>query len=262
MFVVVVAYTAVSVSKVHAQAINLERQNQLATLYQALVEDYGVKVRQFSLNRAQWQSVQTLRSLEEAVTATTSVLIARDKTLITYFELLLQVLEDTPGIELTLKQESKTNLMARIEWLRNHEQASMKAVDRSSVNLRSDEFTAEAELLLQEARKALMLIRVGRIQTIFDRANGLYGRILERNAANPGSAVKEVERKRAYAQVNVLREEIQLELQTLRESLDAKTAPRGRVEENYETIISSLESPYANTSKYIFFLEELAQDSW
>jgi hypothetical protein len=258
----VAAYAAAAFSKVQAQVVDLERQNQLATLYQALTEDYGSKVRQFSLNRAQWQSVQTLRSLEEAVTATTSVLIARDKTLITYFELLLQVLEDTPGIELTLKQESKTNLIARIEWLRNHEQSSMQSVDRSSVNLRSDEFTAASEQLLLEARKALMLIRVGRIQTTFDRANGLYGRILERNTSNPGSTIKEFERKRAYAQVDVLREEIQLELQTIRESLDATTAPQGRVEENYESIISSLEAPYAKTSKYIFFLEELAQDSW
>lgn len=242
--------------------IDSERQRVLETLYQALIEDYGVKARQFSLNRAQWYSIQTLRSLEEAVIATTAVLVARDKTLITYFELVLEVLEKTPGIELTLKQASKINITSRIEWLRQHELLTQRSADRDSVNLRADEFILEVEAMLAEARTALMLIRLGQLQTTFDRANSLYQRILDRNTANPGTSIQEVERRRAYAQVDIQRDGIQYQLRLARESLDERTAEHGRVEENYFSFIAALEVPYAQTSKYLSFLEELARDTW
>ncbi len=239
-----------------------ERQRQLEQLYQALIEAYGNAAREFSLNQAQWRSLQTLRSLEEAVIATNAVLIARDKTMITYFELLLEVLSKTPGIEVTLKQQSQEVITKRIEWLRQHELQTTSAHDRDSVNARSDDYSAQSEVFLAEARQALMLIRLGRLQTTFDRTNGLYDRIISRNEANVGTSIQEVERKRAYTQVDVLRNEIQWELRRARESLSPTTAERGRVETDYNRLISSLEDPYGKTSKYLSFLEELARDTW
>lgn len=233
-----------------------------AVLYQSLIEDYAAKLRQFSVARAQFQSLQTLRSLEEAVVATTAVLVSRDRVLTTYAELLLEKLENTPGIELTLKEKSKNELIARVNWLRAHEAASSTSVNRESVNQRSDEFTAESETMLEEARRALMLIRLGQLQTTFDRSSGLYERILERNTQNGGTQVQQVERERAYAQVALLRERIATSLRLARESRDPSTARNGRVEEDYAKFITSLETPYADAAKYLSYLEELARDSW
>ena len=254
--------TSVSPDTVFTKTTDSTRQKELETLYQALIEDYGVKARQFGLSRAQWQSVQTLRALEEAVLATNAVMTARTRTLITYFELLLEVLENTRGIELTLKQSRAATLTARIEWLRQHQEQLAQAVDRDGVNQKADEFSAEAEVIVVEAEQALMLIRLGQIQSTFDRINGLYERILVRNTAQPGNATQEVERKRAYVQVEILRDEIQSELSTARESLDAKTAPRGRVQDSYPAFVGSLESPYVKISQYLLYLEELARDTW
>ncbi len=242
--------------------VETNKQQELAVLYQSLIEDYGTKARVFSLNRAQWQSLQTLRSLEEAVTATTAVLVARDKTMITYFELLLGVLEKTPGIELTLKQQSKDALTARIQWLQLHEQQSLQSVDRDSVNARSDEYRQASDLIGTEAQYALMLVRLGQLQTTFDRANGLYGRILERNKSNPSTPTQEIERERAYTQVGILKDSIQSDLTLARNSLDPQTAERGKIEESYASFISRLESPYSKTYKYLSYLEELALDTW
>lgn len=238
------------------------RQKELGVLYQALVEDYATKVRQFNLNRAQWQTLQTLRSLEEAVAATTAVLISRDRVLITYFELLLTALEKAPGIELTFKEESKNQLINQIEWLRQHQARVETSVDRDSVNARSDELTQETAVMLAQAHRALMLIRLGQLQTTFDRSNSLYQRIIDRNAANPSTSLQEVERARAYDQVGILRDRIDADLRLARETLDPKTAQYGRVETEYSAFIAMLESPYANTSKYLSYLEELALDRW
>ncbi len=254
--------TSVAPDTVFTKTTDSARQKELETLYQALIEDYGVKARQFGLSRAQWQSVQTLRSLEESVLATNAVMTARTRTLITYFELLLEVLENTRGIELSLKQSRAAALTARIEWLRQHQEQLTQAVDRDGVNQKSDEFSAQAEVIVMEAEQALMLIRLGQIQSTFDRINGLYGRIVARNTANPGNATQEVERKRAYVQVEILRDEIQSELSTARASLDAKTAPRGRVQDSYPAFVGSLESPYVKISQYLLYLEELARDTW
>lgn len=254
--------TLLPVDTIFSSQENPERVQQLKILYQALVEDYGVKLRQFNLNRAQWQSLQTLRSLEEAVLATTAVLSARNKTMITYYELLFEALDRTPGIELTIKQEVKNALLARIEWLRQHDALTQTAVDRNGVNLRSDEYTAQAEVMTLEIRKALQLIRLGQLQTTFDRSNGLYQRILDRNTAKPGTALQQVERARAYVQVELLRAQIQRDLQRARESLDERTAERGREQTDYAGFIAMLEQPYANASKYLSYLEELARDTW
>jgi len=244
--------------------IALEREaarQQRETLYQAQIEDYSTKERQFRLDKATWTSLQTLRSLEEAVVATREVMIARDRALITYFELLLQKLEDTPGIELTLKQQSKDGVVAQIEWLRTHLEQAKQSVDRTGVNATADSFIAAAPKLTADAQQALMLIRLGQLQTTFDRTNSLYERILERNASDEGSASVQVERRRAYEQVNLTKNQLYGQLRTARESLDPKTAERGKTAE-YAGFISSLVTPYSGISRYLTYLEELARDRW
>lgn len=252
----------VSPDTVFTKPLDTTRQKELEKLYQALIEDYGEKARLFRLGKAQWQSIQTLRALEEAVLSTNAVLLSRTRTLITYLELLLEVLESTPGIELSLKQSRSSALSARIEWLRQHEQQILTATDRNAVNERSDDFTLEAGSIILEAEQALMLIRLGKLQTTFDRVNGLYERILQRNEANPGTPTQQFERKRAYVEVNILRDEIAYELRLATESLDEATAERGRNQSDYSGFVAGLESPYAKISRYLFFLEELARDTW
>lgn len=239
-----------------------QREQQLEQLYQSLIEDYGVKARQFTLNRAQWNSLQTLRSLEDAVTSTNAVLLSRDKVLITYLELLLETLESTQGIELTLKQRSKDALTAHIQWLRNHEKSVITSLDRESVNKRSDEFTVQSLQILFDAKQAIMLIRLGQLQTVVDKSNSLYQRIRDRNTNNQGSSLQQVERNRAYTQVEVLRDNLQDQLRAVSATLDPNLAEQGKVQENYDSFITQLEVPYAGASKYLLFLEELARDSW
>lgn len=256
----VLGFTATSVrgqtTIFERQTSNNARRQELLTLFQQVSEDYKEKERVFRIAKAQWESLDTLASLEELITRTREVLVARDRVAVTYAELVLDSLEKSTGIEVTQKELSITEIKSQIEWHRDHWAESEKADTRELVNQRADEFTGNSELFVRDTERALALLAIGRLQTVIDKANALYERILDYYKDHPGDATAQVARQQKVNQVEQRRSQLAGLMQRAR--VPSENRPVNQRGFSSSGTINLLNDPYVLTSQYVGYLYELA----
>lgn len=248
------AATTVPVDTVFIKPQDTERATQILKLYQDQAEQYRTLEREYRIAKAQFFQLNTLQSLEEAVVATRKVMVSRDDVLISYCELLLANLRETEGIEISLKSKSISDLESQIQALKKHQAAAQETKDREGIDARAEEFSQITASLELRAYTALGLISTGRLQTIYDKSNILYGAIKEHHAENPVSALKQEERERAYREVDATLKEVNADLKTVRDKVETEKIEA----ESYKSVlIKDLNKAYAGDSLIIDFLHEL-----
>ena len=119
---------------------NTQKIEELRILYRDQIEAYRKSDKEFNVAKTHYFNVETLRALEEVVSATEVAMFDRSKILITYLELLSATLDDASGIELTLKEESLKEIRSLIVNLQLHQEEIDLADDRGSVNILADKF--------------------------------------------------------------------------------------------------------------------------
>ncbi|MFZ1721696.1 MAG: hypothetical protein WAU07_04275 [Microgenomates group bacterium] len=229
----------------------------LTTLYKSQIEKYRTSERQFNLDKQQYAQLKTLVSLEVAVRSTREVYLDRSKVLITYLELVEYTLRDTPGIELGAK-EGASQVLATVKTdLLTHQDDILLSEDRIALSARASEFAELSPKITNASYRALLLVRMGKIQTLYDQSLMLFEDILQYHIDTPGSALQESQRGRA-------REEIERSLETTKESLETITREYKNLEEaeksinrnTYNRMTSDLSTPYSQLSKVLSYLGE------
>ncbi|MEX0895377.1 MAG: hypothetical protein WDZ94_00380 [Patescibacteria group bacterium] len=249
------AESAVGIDVIQTRPRQTAEILRLRDLYRDQVERYRTVDREFQISKAQYQQIQTLQSLEEAVVSTREVLLVRDQVLITYFELMLTSLEDTEGIDLVDKRAVINEMIEHIEVLREHRDAVAQTTNREGIAERVEEFALLSEPFETTAYKGLALINIGDIQTVYDKARLIYADILTYHQEQPVSAVKQQERLRAYREAERELERIGLLLREIRIEYGRNTTI-GR--DSYDRVLgNNLNSAYSGTSQIIFYLREL-----
>lgn len=232
-----------------------EEIERLHKLYQDQVEKYTVLQREFYINKAQLEKLNTLQSLESAIKSAREVMITRDDVLITYFELMRASLVDTEGIELTEKQKNIDKLVGFITQLKDHRQKLLQTKDREQIATRADEFDIISEQFENVSYLSLALITIGDIQAVYDKSLIIYKDVLTYHTENPTTPLRQAERDRAYREVERAQETTRANLQKTREKYaENQDLSRG----NYnEAIGFEINSSYSGTSQILFFIKEL-----
>lgn len=232
-----------------------EEIKRLRVLYQDQVEKYRELERAFYIDTAQFRQLNTLQSLEKAVVSTREVMLARTDVLITYYELIRASVEDTPGIEVTKKEQVINESINHIEALRAHKQLVANTVDRDGINARADEFEVLRADFEPTAHLAIALIVSGDIQTIYDKSKIIYADVLKLHGDHTVNALRQAERERAYSQVEREFERVGLGLLEVRTNIDSKgNITRGQ----YASFFGDqLEKAYSGTAQLLSYLEEL-----
>ena len=232
-----------------------EEIKRLHTLYQDQVERHTALQREFYINRAQFEKLNTLQSLEEAIKSAREVMLTRDDVLITYFELMRASLVDTEGIELTEKQKNIDRLVSFIDSLKAHKQTVLKSATREDIAARADEFDELSVQFENVSYRSLALITLGDIQAVYDKSLIIYDDILTYHKDNPTTPILQQERDRAYREVDRAIENSRVNLNAAREKyVENPDLTRG----NYgESIGKEINSSYSNTSQILTFLKEL-----
>ncbi len=234
-----------------------KKDQELRILYQQQTEAYLEAYRLFTISKAQWESLQTLAALEEAIARTREVMILRDRTSLTYSELLLHRLEIATGIEITQKNLYIDKLKAHITWLRNHLATTQEASTREMVNAKADEFTQYYPDYKFDLEKVLGLLALGRLQTVIDKGDYLFVRIQNWYQENPGELSAQVVRNRKFDQVRLLRSQLTSEMVKAREV--AENSQNSQLF-SLNLVLTNLEKPFALSNQYLSFLEELSLD--
>lgn len=233
-----------------------QRIKDLRTLYRDQVEVYRNSEKAYIIAKTNYEQVQTLASLEEAVKATQTVMYDRSRVLITYLELVDAVLIETNGIELDLKEQSHTEMFGVINAIKIHQENILISKDRQAMVFLADEFEPIAFSYQSSVYKALSLIRIGKIQEVHDKSEIIEVDIQKEHELQDVSEAKISRRNRAYAQVE---QNFDLINQNLADLNVTFTEGRrdGFTRGFYEAILEDLAPIYAQISKSLDHLEEL-----
>jgi hypothetical protein len=243
--------TSVPVNTIFIKPQQSEQIKSLVKLYQDQVEKYTKSEREYRTAKAQFAKLSTLQSLEEAIVKTKQAMVDRDDVLITYCELVRAHLQDAQGVEITLKTQADTELETQILELKAHREKVTTTTDREGVSERAQEFVVISEPFFTRANRAVTLISLGSLQSIYDRSVLVYAEIKIYHGETPTSAIRQEERLRAYKQVDNSIENLRqlLEEQRLQVS-QSKTGTTSNMRDKFSAI-------YAGDSKLLEYLREL-----
>lgn len=232
----------------------VEREKELLNLYQAQVERYRETERKYKISKAQYFKLNTLQSLEEVVVDARTAMELRGQVLITYLELLHEILQYTPGIELSQKTAILKGLEDQVVVLRTHIQTVQSTTDRSGIATRANEFDTIGAQVYRFSLAAQGLVVIGRLQAVYDASESTFGNILTYHEENKVSALKQSERERAYREVKATFTQVNEQLQKTKATYEEESK---RGTPDTKEVINQLNLVYTSTSQLLDYLKEL-----
>ena len=193
-----------------SQSIDIESQRQVfRQQYRIQIQAYQEMYRQFSVVKSQFQKLETLASLEEAIVGTREVMRARDELLIAYLDLLYFELQVSPSYQ----EETKQEFLNRITQLKNNlvtfNQLVLNSQDRQAIAERVVGFVALGEELQELSFQTRKIIFLGKFRASAGMAQQLTQEVKNTHEQFPVSALKQGERQRAYQELDSIETVVQ-----------------------------------------------------
>lgn len=237
----------------HPAELELTRKTYVDTL-----DQYRNKEQKFFVIREQYKQLQTLASLEDAVTASKDVQIARIDTLLAYFNTLQLYVNDLKGADLQKKMDISGRLQQVILELGIAKQHVQKATDRIALDKLSTTYESRNSAYVSVAYATLSLIRIANMQTATDQLGLLSSQVFETIQASSPSANVMSEKQRGY-------DELARNIGTIKEFI---TKAMNRYDSNlgndftqssYSQLVDILGSGFTKLKQGESFIKELAK---
>ncbi len=225
-------------------------------LYREQIGLYRTSEDVFKVNKQQYFNLNTLSSLEKAVTSTRDTTLARSEVLITYLELISEKLTATQGIDLDKKDKALADLKSQLEVLLKHQDATLLSTDRDALRAVATDFYLNKELLDHAIYQALVLISIGNIQTVNDKAEALLEDVKLEHGKEKVSSLITAKRERAYTETTKHIDDTNLEIRDIYMQ-QFKKGDKLFTKANYSQIADALDVPYITSTKTLGFLQEL-----
>lgn len=234
------------------QQTNRPEIERLKVSYRGLIEEYRAKEKQYQVAKIDFQQLNTLRSLEEALKATREAMVSRTDVLLTYLEILKLELQDSEGVEIQKKNDAITAIEQQIEYLRTFREMALSAQDRDQINALAPEFIEHVDAVEQSGYYGLSLVQIGRLQAVHDKARIIETDIEQLFATEEVAPLAQAQRERGLTQTTESLEEVNV---LLRDKIiytsaeDAKGSLSG--------LKNDLNTVYSKLSLSIRYLNEL-----
>ena len=236
-----------------------ERLDQeIATIkatYQSQLETYLYQDKLYRIAYDQHKQLQTLVSIEDLTQKAKTLGISRDDVLISYLDLLRLNLIATEGIELSLKAEYLTQLETTIDYMKNHQENLKNLSNRDQVALSLSTFTADQQNIEKLANGVLVLLSVGNLQIIYDKAVALKTDIDAYLNIKGTFNLPEIDR--ASKETNRSLNSAKLKLDTFWADALNYGGKSGYLASFYDNLPSEMNPVYVNLSQSISYLSEL-----
>ncbi len=234
---------------------NTDKIAELSKLYTLQIESYRLAEREQTIAKQQYQDLQTLRLLEDAVNATKKALIERNNVLITYLELHYFTLQDATGINLTYKEDAISRLQGQIEVLRDYGQKLTAISNRNELKERTDEFEVIYPEVESVAYRSLVLISIGKLQTVHDRGRIILNDLKALETDQAVNVLRQSQYQRAVTETERNLEDINSQLRMANNNYDTRGDRFGR--SSYTSISDRLKPVYTELSQVVAYLKEL-----
>jgi hypothetical protein len=223
--------------------------------YQSQLESYLYQDKLYRIAYDQRKQLQTLASIEDLIQKAKTLGIARDDVLISYLDLLRLNLITTEGIELSLKAEYLTRLETTIVYIKNHQENLKNLNNKEQVALSLSAFTTDQKDIEKLADGVLVLLSVGNLQIIYDKAVVLKADIdayLGQKGTLNLPAIS-----RASIETNRSLDAAKLKLDTFWTDALDHGGGSGHLASLYSNLPSEMNPVYVNLSQSISYLGEL-----
>ncbi|PIR59429.1 MAG: hypothetical protein COU69_00320 [Candidatus Pacebacteria bacterium CG10_big_fil_rev_8_21_14_0_10_56_10] len=226
---------------------------QLRQTYGGQLAEYRAAYNDYQVSRAELQQLNTLKSLEKAVQSTKEAMRLRDMVLKTYLTLVRLELIDTFGVTAEYRQLAVDNIDATIAQLDNHQFEAEQIGNRAEVVALADRFGPIGTAADQNAAYAKILLKLGRLQNVFELAESLNERIQATDITDLPQLTQN-ERLRAYDQTNLEFSRVEVKLRETTAGL-APDDGRNRLQTDLNRRLSEV---FAELSRLVALLDELA----
>lgn len=230
---------------------------QLTAQYRGQLQEYRQVASQYQIAKQQYQQLETLASLEEALRTTQNAMRLRTQVLTTYLRLLRFELLAQPGIELSEKQAADKALQAVVATLKTHQQEFLEPLDKPELNQQAFYFTEElAPRVESAAYQALVNLKIGRLQTVYDKSLVLHEE-MSAELATISASLESAARQRSFAENKRLLDKVQFEFDEVETEL--QEIENSRYESLYRQLKDPLNELYASLRRALTYLSELLE---
>lgn len=244
-----------------------DRFIQLRQDYLFQLEKYKEAERQFELDKAEFNKLQTLASREKAVLSMKPYLIARAKVLFTYLVALEYLLQDSQGVDVTDLDLTLKQLNQSKQELLDYQKSVESISDREGANQSSKFFEASVrEKFLESQFRALTLLSLGRVQRAFDQYSLATYEFKEKYVAAIDDNVLKARIERGLKDVDFQNEAAKTSLSkvvkeypdflTQDELVEQKTG-KPNYQSVYNNAVKDLQTSFSAMKRSIQFLKEL-----
>jgi len=237
------------------ETVRYEQELQDLTVeYKNLLNTYVQAEADFKFAQAQYNQLQTLAAMEEAIEASKKVFIARDEVLIRYAKILKLKLYLTYGVYLPRKQAQIDQLDELIGQLEIHLQTTQAVTTRDELMQTTSDFELLGAQLQAQVQLTAPLFSLGKLQTTFDKTENLIAQIKQNVADSDLSAADKATKQRWLKLVNDKQAEAKVQLDAFNGPPQYEILRGEQVEVTPEGDTNSI---YALLSQVLSYLEEI-----
>jgi len=227
--------------------------NDLKLQYRAELEQYRDLERQSTIANLQYTQLQTLVSLETAVTTLKKAMESRVRVLELYLRLLKLELTNATGVELSSKQSLLSKLDLSLTELASHQAQLAQANDRESLLEVSASFGLLGSELQVIAYQTQAQLTISRLQTVYDKVQSVKEEV-KQQTADQTPLLQQPARERAFIETDRNLNEVRDQLL----KLQATTGQQEFSQNSYTGLLQTADSVYAGLAQSLNFLSELA----
>lgn len=226
---------------------------ELRRLYITQFDDYRTIEKQAQVAITQYQTLNTLVSLEQALQLTHRAMELRSEVLVSYLELVRRQLQQATGISVTEKSRVLEELATDNQALRDHQTRLLRVEDRQALNQEAALFAPLAAKLESDVGQAQTLMTVGRLLTIYDKSVTLQSEI-EAYLQTKDDVHASV-RARASQEIKSTLAEVKMSIDTVNASFQRTDGQYSNVQSG--NAIKELSGIFVGLSQTLSYFEEI-----
>jgi tetratricopeptide (TPR) repeat protein len=221
------------------------------------LNQYRQHEREYRIARDQYQSLQTLSSIEEVVSSTKKAMRSRNLVLDTYLNILRLKLLETEGVELVHQERALEIIEKHRQALGAYEQLIDQSQDREAINLIADEFLSLGEEINNNSFYVLSILSIGRLQSVYDKAVIINQKISSEESEAEEAVLEQSQRNRAINEVNKLITQLPPMFETVWSNAYISNRPSRQHESFYRNLTRELGPIHSRLSLLVSYFEEL-----
>ncbi len=241
----------------HTPEYQAQKAGLLKT-FKAQIVAYQEAYKRFSLTKEQFEKLQTLKSLNEALDATKQVAIQRDQVIKTYIELLLLELTQR-GPSLSPEKRMKTIQTARelIKKLEAHSSRLDNLVSREELYQALIDFDSLFQEVENLGYQAKFILKTDKLYGFYKQLEHLKKVVYQQHRQATGDKLKLVEFQRGMDEVNKELNQVQSAFNQLKE--ETMMFKADKTDSNwYKVAIRQLTTIHSGSMRAVNYLIELA----